>query len=330
MNFSILSGLIGISLFFLLPVAILSIILAYFTKEPFDSKKTGWRRRFKLASIVAKASSTLIIIYSLYLLSSGGFDQFAFVINIIPFILLLILVWGAAFLISLIITKENKYLFVSINLLIFILVFNVAYILTLPAVNLLNAWQEKQVISSIQTTNVGEVSLPPMAIKTDTNITQNWRKLQVGSVTLFMPDNWSVAGDSTLNHKLVDFIRMKEFFTSDSKLRFIIRDYVKADKVLAGDDDINKRIVSFIANEYKLDPKRLQWGYLQKDGINIGIRVDNPFTSSAEKIPLLAAFYANGDLFIFYIKESSPEPTEQAISDLVNNIFPAILGTFSS
>ena len=330
MNFAMLISVITMPLFFLLPVAILSIILAYFTKEPFDSKKSGWRRRFKSASIVAKASSALIIIYSLYLLSAGGFGQFAFVISIIPFTLLLIFVWGAAFLTSLIISKENKYLFVSVNLVTFALSFIVAFSLTLPAVNLLNAWQEKQVISSIQTTDVGEASLPPMVIKTDANITQNWRKLQVGSATLFLPTNWSIAGDSTLNHELIDFIRTKEFFTSNSKLRFIIQDYVKADKVLDGEGDINKRIVSFIANDYNLDLQKLQWGYLQKDGRNIGVRIDNPFTSSAEKIPLLAAFYANGDLFIFYIKELSPEPTKQSVSDLVNNMFPAILGTFSS
>lgn len=107
---------------FFLPVVVLSFIVAYFTKTSSDLQINTWKARFKPASIVAKTASALVIFYSLSFLSlrstTSGWDALAGVLLMIPFYFVLIIVWFAAFLTSLIPIK-NRYLLVLINILIF-------------------------------------------------------------------------------------------------------------------------------------------------------------------------------------------------------------------
>ena len=329
MNLNILIRVIESQIIFLLPVAILSFIVAYFTKETFDLQiNTAWKARFKFASVVAKTTSALVVIYSLYLLSAGGFGTFAFGISIIPFSFLLIFVWGAAFLTSWIPSK-NKYLLVLINLLIFAVSFSAAYSLTLPTVNRLNTlWREKQV-SSIQQT--ASENIQPSVKDTLVEITGkssivDWKKIKIGEVSLLVPPKWSISSQSTLNHKLVQYIGYLEYFTSNSKIRFVMKDYVGADKVVRADSDINTQIISFVSTEYKVDPKNLSWGYLQSGEKKVGVKIINLAKYGGEEIPILFAFYRDGNLYAFSVRRMEGVAQEE-VDELIRSILPIILGT---
>ena len=329
MNLNILIRVIESQIIFLLSVAILSFIVAYFTKETSDPQvNTAWKVRFKFASVVAKMTSALVVIYSLYLLSAGGFGTFAFGISIIPFSFLLIFVWGTAFLTSWIPSK-NKYLLVLINLLIFAASFSVAYSLTLPTVNLLNTlWREKQV-SSIQQT--ASENIQPSVKDTLVEITGkssivDWKKIKIGEVSLLVPPKWSISSQSTLNHKLVQYIGYLEYFTSNSKIRFVMKDYVGTDKVVRADSDINTQIISFVSTEYKVDPKNLSWGYLQSGEKKVGVKIINLAKYGGEEIPILFAFYRDGNLYAFSVRRMEGVAQEE-VDELIRSILPIILGT---
>lgn len=331
MNLTILIRVIEWQLIFLLPIAILSFVVAYFVKETSDLQVADWRARFKPASIVAKITSALVILNSLYLLSAG-FGTFAFGISIIPYSFLLIFVWVAAFLTSWI-PNKNKYLFVLINLLIFSISFYAAYRLTLPTVNLLNTlWREKQV-SSIQETadEVIQPSVKDTLVEiTNKSSVTDWKKIKIGGISLFVPPKWSISSQSTLNHKLVQYIDYFGYFTSNSHMRFVVKNYAGADKVIKADSDIIAQVISFLSAEYKINPKNVEWGYLKSGGKNVGVKIVNLVKAKygGEEIPILFAFYRGGNLYTFYVSVRKMDGViQQEVDDLISDTLPTILGT---
>lgn len=98
----------------LLPIFILIFVFYYLTKKSINKEKSGWKRKFKWASIVAKAATASLSLFYLLLLwgclygegEEGAFSCLFAKSFILPYLILLLIVWVGAFLTSKFIKKK--------------------------------------------------------------------------------------------------------------------------------------------------------------------------------------------------------------------------------